>query len=85
MQRYGPPPAYPSLRLLGARPVLGDSFSLVSKAVLEECARKAGRPGLYATFRGLADRGQPDLFLWGAFQHHQEPIPEPEPPLPEFE
>lgn len=53
MQRYGAPPSYPTLRILGSTMPFSQvaSYSIINKQGLEEVARKLGQPGLYATFR----------------------------------
>jgi hypothetical protein len=53
MQRYGAPPSYPTLRILGSTLPFSQltSYSVINKTNLEETAKKLGQPGLYATFK----------------------------------
>ncbi len=53
MQRYGAPPSYPTLRILGSNMPFSQltSYSVINKTNLQEAARKLGQPGLYATFK----------------------------------
>lgn len=55
MQRYGGPPSYPTLRVLGSNLPISQlaSYSVINKTSLEETARKLGQPGLYATFKSF--------------------------------
>jgi splicing factor 3B subunit 2 len=60
MQRYGAPPSYPTLRILGSNIPFSQvaSYSIINKQGLEEVSRKLGQPGLYATFRTYYEEEQ---------------------------
>lgn len=70
MQRYGGPPSYPTLRILGSNMPFSQlaSYAVINKSSLEETARKLGQPGLYATFRTYYEEDTEDLVdkgYWG--------------------
>lgn len=70
MQRYGAPPSYPTLRILGSNIPFSQvaSYSIINKQGLEEVARKLGQPGLYATFRTYYEEEEEEFVdkgYWG--------------------
>lgn len=70
MQRYGAPPSYPTLRILGSTLPFSQltSYSVINKTNLEETAKKLGQPGLYATFKTYDGEEEEELIdkgYWG--------------------
>lgn len=81
MQRYGAPPSYPTLRILGSALPFSQlqSYTMINKSSLEECARKLGQPGLYATFRTYYEDDEEEFVdkgYWGQVAHVEEVLEE---------
>ena len=81
MQRYGAPPSYPTLRILGSTLPFSQltSYSVINKTNLEETAKKLGQPGLYATFKSYYEEDEEEFIdkgYWGEVNNMDDIIDE---------
>lgn len=75
MQRYGPPPAFPYLKIIGLNYSESSSFGFVNKLHMDDQARHISQPGVYATFRAEDDEddvGAIDKTYWGEVVEEDE-------------